>query len=342
MMQKPRILFVDDETDILHAIRRSLHDRGDRWALEFSAEAPAALASFLARPADVVVADLKMPGMNGLEMIGAMHASAPSSKYIILTGTADLATAIAVINASAVFRFFTKPCPASILAEGIEAALASKEAQASGQTSPGLLEAAIDLLPTAIVVVDEAARTISANRRATSLLAERDGCLLDAASICRALSPDITLRLHQLIKLAAAEGLPGAIALPRGERLPLSVAIAPLDTGLHGNSLAALYITDPDDRPLPSLNQLSRLMNLTAAEARLAHALAQGMSLEQAAIVSRITVGTARSYLKQIFEKTGCSRQGELIRMVMSLPSPASESPQLGVPARRAADKDPR
>jgi DNA-binding NarL/FixJ family response regulator len=313
-----RILFVDDEVRVLDALRRSLRRQEPRWDMTFITDPAEAVEAFRRQPADVVVTDMKMPGLNGIKMVSAMRRTGHSAAYLVLTGTADLRTAIDAINKAEIFRFFTKPCPAFLLVEGIEAALASQAPRVQTAPELGVIgETALDQLVVSVLVVDAEARVLFMNRRGGALCAAADGIILGARKVCRASVPAETARLHALIVSAIREGEGGVMSLTRAEAGPLSVAVTALEAG---GAKAALYISDPDDRPIPSPDQLSGLLDLTLAEARLAHGLALGQSLEEAALASGITIGTARGYLKQVFSKTGRSRQAELVRLIMSLP----------------------
>jgi DNA-binding CsgD family transcriptional regulator len=64
-----------------------------------------------------------------------------------------------------------------------------------------------------------------------------------------------------------------------------------------------------------------RLYGLTPAESRLAAKIAEGRSLEQAAVMLNITTETARSYIKRILSKTGVKRQAELVRLLLLGPA---------------------
>jgi DNA-binding CsgD family transcriptional regulator len=87
-----------------------------------------------------------------------------------------------------------------------------------------------------------------------------------------------------------------------------------------GAPAAAVFVSDPEV-PLDSNQQhLRELYALTVVEARLAAWLAQGKSVNQAAVAMGITVNTARAYLKRIYDKTGVRRQPELVRILLSLP----------------------
>jgi DNA-binding CsgD family transcriptional regulator len=65
---------------------------------------------------------------------------------------------------------------------------------------------------------------------------------------------------------------------------------------------------------------VSRLFDLTDAEARLAVALGEGHRLEDAADRMGITVSSARTYLKRVFSKTDVTRQAELVRLLLAAP----------------------
>ncbi|HWB09263.1 MAG TPA: HD domain-containing phosphohydrolase [Pirellulales bacterium] len=110
------ILFVDDDANLLSAITRAL--RG-RFQLE-TAEGPERGLELVRarggeRPFGVVVADMQMPGMNGVEMLQQVAKLAPLSVRVMLTGQADQQTAIDAINQGSIFRFLNKPCGAEPL-----------------------------------------------------------------------------------------------------------------------------------------------------------------------------------------------------------------------------------
>ncbi|BAE49846.1 DNA-binding response regulator [Paramagnetospirillum magneticum] len=319
MSDKARILFVDDDIRVLAALRRSLYPQVARWEMEFQSSPEVAVEAYRAWRPQVVVTDMKMPGMNGLQMVMAMRRIGDTARYIVLTGTADLRTAIDAINQAEIFRFFTKPCPSFLLVEGIQAALAAA-APTSVPAADTLADTALDKLPVAVLVVDSEARILFMNRLGGALSACGDGIVMNARKICRASTPADTVRLHALIESAIRNGDGGVMTLPRSCSSPLSVAVSALESSGDATPKAVLYISDPDNHPIPNAGEVMHLLGITSAEARLTHALARGLSLDEAAEEAGITVGTARGYLKQIFAKTGKTRQAELVRLVMSLP----------------------
>jgi response regulator RpfG family c-di-GMP phosphodiesterase len=116
-----KILCVDDELNILLALQRQLRKQ---FHVECALGAEQALAAMERDgPFAVIVSDLQMPGMNGLELLGRARGLAPETTRIMLTGQADLATAIAAVNQNSIFRFLTKPCSVEEMAGTLQAAL---------------------------------------------------------------------------------------------------------------------------------------------------------------------------------------------------------------------------
>lgn len=109
-----RILLVDDEPNLLQALRRSLHGR---FVITIANGGEEALQKLREDgPFAVVVSDMQMPDVNGLQVLTAARELSPATVRIMLTGNVDQQTAVEVVNAGAVFRFVNKPCPADNLA----------------------------------------------------------------------------------------------------------------------------------------------------------------------------------------------------------------------------------
>ncbi len=112
-----RILFVDDDPNILSAYRRMLHKRFEVVTSLSGDEGLDCLAKD--GPFAVIVADMQMPGMNGVQFLRKAQEQAPETVRLMLTGNADQKTAADAVNQGHVFSFLTKPCPP----ESLEAAL---------------------------------------------------------------------------------------------------------------------------------------------------------------------------------------------------------------------------
>ena len=127
--QHDKILFVDDEELLLSALRRRLSD-----SFNILTETSAARAIDMIERRDdiaVIVADMQMPEMSGIDLLKAVQQRAPTVRRIMLTGNSDLETAIAAINDGKVMRFLRKPCDAEVLKSTLLQALSEYEFQTS-------------------------------------------------------------------------------------------------------------------------------------------------------------------------------------------------------------------
>jgi HD-like signal output (HDOD) protein/ActR/RegA family two-component response regulator len=110
---RKRILFVDDEQAILDGLRNVLRADRQRWRQRFAGSGAEALELLAAEPADVVVSDMRMPAMDGLELLDRVRQGWPEAARVVLSGYADMA---AVARASAFsHRHLLKPCDAPVL-----------------------------------------------------------------------------------------------------------------------------------------------------------------------------------------------------------------------------------
>lgn len=114
-----KILCVDDDPNILAGFQRQLRKQ---FALNTAAGGEQGLTLIRDHgPYAVVVADLHMPGLNGIQFLSRVRQDAPDTVRIMLTGNADLRQAVEAVNEGHIFRFLTKPCPASSLAQVLAA-----------------------------------------------------------------------------------------------------------------------------------------------------------------------------------------------------------------------------
>ena len=121
------------------------------------------------------------------------------------------------------------------------------------------------------------------------------------------------------------------LSLPRPSlKRPLQVFISTLRNAKRAvgfgasGAVAALFVSDPGSGPVTSAIVLQALYGLTPAEGRLAHQLATGASLEEAAARLGLRLETVRSRLKVIFQKTDTHRQADLVRLILSTPDLSS------------------
>ncbi|MFO1487738.1 MAG: ATP-binding protein [Verrucomicrobiota bacterium] len=124
-----RILFVDDEPMLLSSIERTLLPMRQHWECEYVGDAAAALRRLKAGAFHVVVSDMRMPVMNGAELLARAATIAPDTVRVMLTGNADFDTAMEAVNEGHVFQFLLKPCDGGKLIQSLTAALRQHELQ---------------------------------------------------------------------------------------------------------------------------------------------------------------------------------------------------------------------
>lgn len=109
-----KILFVDDDPGVLEFYQDYLRTS---FSIESAPDADQALTLLRCHgPYAVIVADMNMPGMNGIELLIKVQEIAPDTVRVMLTGDAEQQTAMMAINQGHIFQFLTKPCPLDALA----------------------------------------------------------------------------------------------------------------------------------------------------------------------------------------------------------------------------------
>jgi HD-like signal output (HDOD) protein/CheY-like chemotaxis protein len=120
-----RVLFVDDEPKILEGIGRMLRADRNRWDMQFALSGEAALQVFEASSFDVVISDLRMPGMDGATLLGHIRDRFPDTARIILSGYSEVALATRAVSVAHIF--LAKPCAASELQSTIARVCAQQD-----------------------------------------------------------------------------------------------------------------------------------------------------------------------------------------------------------------------
>jgi response regulator RpfG family c-di-GMP phosphodiesterase len=121
----PRLLLVDDEPNVIEGISRRLR----REYTIFSANDGAQALRLLEQEGEmhIIVSDMRMPNMNGAQLLSEARQWYPDMIRILLTGQADMNSAIAAVNEGQIFRFLTKPCPSETIRSVLQAAMRQHE-----------------------------------------------------------------------------------------------------------------------------------------------------------------------------------------------------------------------
>jgi HD-like signal output (HDOD) protein/CheY-like chemotaxis protein len=120
-----RILFVDDEPRVLDGLRRTWHFAGPGWDVDFVHSGPEALTRAAASPFDAVVTDVRMPGMDGSELLEHVGRRFPATARFILSGQCLRETAFRAVGVA--HQFFTKPCDSESLRAAVVRACGAME-----------------------------------------------------------------------------------------------------------------------------------------------------------------------------------------------------------------------
>ncbi len=117
MSDKLKILFVDDEKDVLDGYMRMLFSMRKEWDMEFVLSGKEALEYLAKQETDVVVSDMKMPEMDGTELLSKIKEHYPNIIRLILSGHQDLIRIVSSTNLA--HRFLSKPCSTEVLKQNI-------------------------------------------------------------------------------------------------------------------------------------------------------------------------------------------------------------------------------
>lgn len=209
-MDTDRILIVDDEPLLLELYASQL---GGDFAITTATSSEAALQVLSDRDAyTMIIADMHMPGMSGIEFLRLAHERSPRSVRIMVTADNDQGVAVDAVNRGSVFRFINKPCSADQLADAIRAGLEEHRLRcAETQMLASTVAGSINLMGEVLSLVSPVA--FGKANRAARIVEE----------ICRRLDVDDAWELTMAAMLSQL----GCISLPdaliprvvRGERL---------------------------------------------------------------------------------------------------------------------------
>lgn len=205
-----RVLFVDDEPQILEGLRRMLRTQRVRWEMVFAAGGEQAVNELEAARFDVIVSDVRMPGIDGPRLLAYARERFPAVVRIALSGYTDLGGALR--SAAVAHQFLAKPCDAGLLKEVVERAceLGTSLADESIRCHAG----AIAALPSRPRVFD----------RLTCLLDDPEATV---PAVARLVEQDVALcaKLLQLLNSAF-------FGLPRRQLTDIETAVGYLGTSM--------------------------------------------------------------------------------------------------------------
>ena len=121
----PTVLFVDDEQPVLDGLYRRLWEQDGKWTMLFASSAAAALQMMAEQTVDVIVSDMRMPGMDGAALLHEVSRRYPTAVRFILSGFSDREAIFRTVGPA--HQYFVKPCDPAILVVAVNRALAIRK-----------------------------------------------------------------------------------------------------------------------------------------------------------------------------------------------------------------------
>jgi DNA-binding CsgD family transcriptional regulator len=192
------------------------------------------------------------------------------------------------------------------------------------------LEASFDALLVPVLFVDAHRRIVHANGAARDLLARGDPIRSERGALT-AQDSGAAQRLEAAIAALGGNAVKGEssriVYLPFADGRPAFAHVLPIASGvarrqIEPRAIAAIFIAPADGPPSLPLQAWTSAFGLTAAEVRVLERLIEGRTILEVAKELKIGVSTARTHLAHLMQKTGSSRQTDLIRTAMQLMAP--------------------
>lgn len=240
----PKLLCVDDEPAVISGLALNL---GSDFAVHAATNGDAALRKVAAEgPFAVVLADHRMPGMDGATLLARIRAISPDTVRVLLTGYADVDAAVAAVHSGQVFRFLTKPCPPDVLRRALLEAVAQHrlmraERELLERTLRGAVQALAEVL--ALTEPDAFGRAGRVQRLALQIA--------EALHV----DPRWPLELAALLSQIGTVSLPREVVkkLRNGEKLDISE---------EGMAARMPEVTDKLLAPIPRLEPVREILRL--------------------------------------------------------------------------------
>ena len=315
-----KLLCVDDDPLCLEQLRMALAPIEADFKVRYAVSPAEALAMHQASPADIVISDLKMETMDGISMIAEMRKIRDDAIYMLLSGHADLEAALSAVNEIDASRFMIKPANGEILQMALNAAIVEINLRKLRMISFASHNA-VQRFNAGIVFLNENRQLIYANEAANRLVETSGHFQIGPDRSFRSVNAKATYEFHDFLDSLRAAG-DGADARSvfrfendgDGSFVFASTTYHPAQGG--ADAYFSVVLTNPATiGASPEL--IASALNILPSEAKVVHALSNGGGIEEAARKSGISVSSARTYLKNVFSKTGVSRQSELIQLVM-------------------------
>jgi DNA-binding CsgD family transcriptional regulator len=185
------------------------------------------------------------------------------------------------------------------------------------------LASVLDAIPKPSIILSDLSEVLHCNRSAKTLMAESSCISLSENRLVFSKTAEKNEFAKELIEIMRSSmGLvpfcSASLYIKRDNKPDLIVCLSPIENIDQNRGGALVTLFDPESRDLPSAKKIANYFSLTPAEGKLCEDLVRGLSLKKIAENRHKSEATLRSYLKQIFEKTGFNRQGQLVSSILS------------------------
>ncbi len=271
------ILFVDDEQMVLNGLKRMLRPMRKEWQMTFADSGEKALKIMEEEHVDVIVSDMRMPGMDGVELLNEVRSRHPEVIRLALSGHSDAEMLLESVRAT--HQFLSKPCDADTLKSTVDRALGLQALLTREDIS--MLIARIDALPSLPKLYQEIMQKISS----------ADGSLTNVGEI---ISKDLgmTAKILQLVN-SSFFGLSNHVSSPAQ-----AASLLGLNT-IRGLLLTSKVFSEFDNR-VSRLN-MDGLWQHSAMVGSLSQAIAQEESLDKKVQDHALMAGMLHDVGKLIF-----------------------------------------
>lgn len=321
-----RILIVDDDQIVLDSLSQGLSRAG--FNVTQCRSATEALEVYAQQAPDLAIVDIGLPDLRGTVLAERML----ERRYrpiLILSSHTEPEWVRRAIGSGAI-GYLVKPLTPAQLIPSIETSLARfgdiNRSIASnfgyGTASPAQIQGALDQFPFGVAIVDQDRQIILCNNAArrflenARLLRSINGKLATAVR-----NESLEDLLDRCLGTSGIRPKPAAYSVRKPECEDtihiLGIPLYASDSGAERT--ASVLIKDSSQTTAVPSHLFKSLYGLTEKESRLAHALMNGMTLNEYCEKVFVTINTARTHLKSIYRKTSTNRQGELISLLSRL-----------------------
>ena len=297
-----RVLFVDDEPQVLQGLRASLYARRKQWDMHFAQGGAKAIELMQDSHFDVLVTDLRMPGVDGATLVARARVDSPDTIRIVLSGYADEEQSQRLVSLA--HRYLSKPCEPKRLEECIERCLATQSLVQSDELRTRLGSiGALPPMPSTFAALQRALAEPSVDSSKVAAIIQNDPAVsAKVLQVCNSAFFRLPRRVSSLQQAVSYLGLSTVRSMVlSAELFRTDKALCPsLDMAIlqkHALNVAGIARALAADTPWAEDAFLSGLLHDVGYLVLGRHATAAGTPPAEAKSIFEIDHGTAGAYV---------------------------------------------